>query len=80
VLGVRPTYDGLCIDPCVPAKWDGFKFRREYRGATYLIEVRNPDQVSKGVKTIRVNGQEIEGNIVPLLAVGQTHRVQVIMG
>ena len=33
ILGVRPTYDGLLIDPCVPKIWDGFSMKRIYRKA-----------------------------------------------
>ena len=80
ILGVKTDYDGLVIDPCIPSKWDGFKMSREFRGATYKIEVQNPDHVSKGVKRILVNGKEIPLNTVPILEKGKAHSVQVIMG
>ena len=80
ILGVKTDYDGLVIDPCIPSKWDGFKMTREYRGATYNIEVQNPDHISKGVKHILVNGSEIDSKIVPILEAGKEHSVQVIMG
>ncbi|MBD0850873.1 GH36-type glycosyl hydrolase domain-containing protein [Maribacter arenosus] len=80
ILGVKTDYDGLVIDPCIPSKWDGFKMSREFRGATYKIEVQNPDHVSKGVKRILVNGKEIPSNTVPILEKGKAHSVQVIMG
>ncbi|MGB5437839.1 MAG: glycosyl hydrolase family 65 protein [Maribacter sp.] len=80
ILGVKTDYDGLVIDPCIPSKWDGFKMSREFRGATYKIEVQNPDHVSKGVKRILVNGKEIPSNTIPILDKGKAHSVQVIMG
>ena len=80
ILGVKPDYDGLSINPCIPTKWDGFKMTREFRDATYKIEVSNPNHVSKGVKQLIVNGKEIEGVIVPILEKGKTHSIQVIMG
>ena len=80
ILGIQPTYDGLRIDPCTPAVWDGFRVRREFRGAVYEIEVHNPDHVSKGVRRVTVDGQQIKGNLVPILAGGQTHRVEVVIG
>ena len=49
ILGVRLSLDGLVVDPCIPRAWDGFEVRREWRGAVYLIEVVNPDHVSRGV-------------------------------
>jgi cellobiose phosphorylase len=80
ILGIRPTYDGLEIDPCIPSQWDGFKATREFRNAVYQIEVENPDHVCKGVKSVRVDGKEIEGNVVPVFGDGKTHQVDVTMG
>ncbi len=80
ILGVKPDYDGLSINPCIPSKWDGFKMTREFRGATYNIEVFNPKHISKGVLQLIVNGEEIDGNIVPILEKGKKHSIQVIMG
>ncbi len=80
ILGVKTDYDGLVIDPCIPSKWNGFKMKREFRGAVYDIEVQNPDHVSKGVKTVLVNGSAIESNVVPILEKGKAHSVTVIMG
>jgi cellobiose phosphorylase len=80
ILGVRPTYDGLQINPCLPRKWDGFKVTREFRGAVYQIEVKNPDHVCKGVKSVKVDGKEVAGNVVPALGDGKTHQVEVVMG
>ncbi len=56
VLGVRPTLEGLVVDPAVPRDWDGFEVRRVWRGATYEIEVRNPAGVGHGVASLTVDG------------------------
>lgn len=80
ILGVRPTYDGLMIDPCIPHEWDGFRITRRFRGVTYEIEVRNPKHVQHGVLSIEVDGQKIDGNIMPPALAGQTVSVLVIMG
>ena len=80
ILGVKPDYDGLVIDPCIPVKWDGFKMKREFRGTKYNIEIQNPDHVSKGIKLVYVNGIEIESNKIPILEKGKEHSVKVIMG
>jgi cellobiose phosphorylase len=79
ILGIKPTYDGLEIDPCIPADWQGFDITRKFRGATYNIEIKNTG-VKKGVKSIMVNGQAVEGNIIPLQAAGSVNTVEVIMG
>ncbi|MDW7692039.1 hypothetical protein R9C00_15145 [Flammeovirgaceae bacterium SG7u.111] len=80
ILGVKPDYKGLLVNPCIPTKWDGFKMKREFRGATYNIEVKNPDHISKGVKQMIVDGNPVEGNIVPIFEAGTEHSVEVIMG
>ncbi|WP_456408948.1 GH36-type glycosyl hydrolase domain-containing protein [Caldithrix abyssi] len=66
ILGVRPTYRGLLIDPCVPADWKEFKIKRKFRGKTYKIEVENPSGKNKGVAQIEVNGHSIAGNLIDL--------------
>jgi cellobiose phosphorylase len=80
ILGLRPTFSGLQIDPCIPAEWDGFSAAREFRGTRYQIEVQNPGHVQCGVRQVRVDGQAIAGNILPLFNDEQTHQVEVIMG
>jgi len=79
ILGIRTSYDGLEIDPCIPSDWKGFKVKRKYRGANYHIEVVNPNKVSKGVKTISVNGQVLDNNIIPVQSSGD-YQVVVTMG
>ncbi len=80
ILGVQPDHAGLRIDPCVPPDWPGFRVRRRFRGADYEIEVRNPDGVASGVRTMTVDGQSVEGNVVPAAPAGRTVRVEVVLG
>ena len=49
ILGIKPEYDGLRIDPCIPTKWGSYRVSRRFRGATYEITISNPDGVSTGV-------------------------------
>ena len=78
ILGIRPDYDGVTVDPCIPSEWKEFKVRRRFRDSVYEITVKNPDGVCKGVKQITVDGVPIEGNIVGH-APG-SHEVQVLLG
>jgi len=80
ILGIRPTYEGLLIDPCIPTRWDSFKVIRVCRGVTYHIEFRNPNHVSNGVVSLCVDGQPLPGQVVPFLSPDQTHVVEVTMG
>jgi cellobiose phosphorylase len=79
ILGVRPVFDGLLVDPKIPNKWAGFKLRRTFRGATYAIEVANPKGANSGVKSMVVDGRPIEGNLLPAYADGKTHEVTVTL-
>ena len=80
ILGIRPGYDGLVVDPCIPASWDGYEVSRLYRGAGYRITVSNPSHVSRGVKGMTVNGVPVEGNVIPLQPEGSENKVEVILG
>jgi cellobiose phosphorylase len=79
ILGVKPQYDGLKIDPSIPKAWDGFTVSRVFRGAKYNITVKNPDHVSKGVKSMTVDGKAVEGNVIPAFENGE-HEVVVVLG
>lgn len=78
ILGVRPDFDVLKVDPCIPADWKTFSMKRIWRGACYHIEVFNPDEVEKGVKQLTVNGEKVDS--IPVFAPGEDVYVKVIMG
>jgi cellobiose phosphorylase len=80
MLGIRPEYDGLLIDPCIPTDWKGFKAVRKFRGAVYEIEVVNPNGKSKGVKEIVIDGQKYGSNLIPVYKSGTVHKVKIIIG
>ena len=64
LLGIKPTYDGIEIDPCLPSDMKGYNVKRILRGVEYDITVRNLSGAQKGVKKVTVDGEEIWGNIV----------------
>lgn len=80
ILGVQADFDGLRVDPSIPAAWDGFKATRQFRGDTYEIDIKNPSRVCKGVKSLTVDGKAVDGVIVPVIGDGKTHRVEVVLG
>lgn len=79
ILGVRPQFGGLLVDPCVPAEWKRFELTRVWRGAVYHITVENPDGVEKGVRSILCDGQQVDG-LIPVQPAGSVHAVTVTMG
>ncbi|HAU87224.1 MAG TPA: glycosyl transferase [Lachnospiraceae bacterium] len=80
ILGIQPDFDGLKIDPAIPHDWDGYKVTREFRGDIFEVEVKNPNHVSKGVKSLVVDGKEVEGNVIPMFKDGKKHSVVATMG
>jgi N,N'-diacetylchitobiose phosphorylase len=80
ILGVRPEYGGLRIDPCIPSAWTGFKMTRVFRGKKLAIEVSNPARVQKGVKKLVLNGTQLHGNFIPADQLLAENQVEVEMG
>ena len=80
ILGVKPTLDGLEIDPCVPGFLRRFTVSRRFRGAIYEITVENPDGVEKGIRSITLDGREIQGTVLPVQPAGSRVSVLVRMG
>lgn len=80
ILGIKPDYDGLTVDPCIPKAWNNYRVVRKFRDVEYDILIKNPSHISKGVKYILVDNIKIEANKLPLFDKGSKHEVQVIMG
>jgi cellobiose phosphorylase len=79
ILGIRPTYKGLCIDPCIPHAWDGFTVTRAFRNASYRITVKNPHHKCTGDIALKVDGIELVGSLIPAFADGKDHRVEAVI-
>ena len=80
ILGIRPDYDGLMIDPCIPSTLDGFTVKRDFRGVTYHITVKNPNHVEKGIASLTVDGTAINGTQIPFDGSKKEVYVEAIMG
>jgi len=80
ILGLLPTHGGLSVNPCIPHDFGDFELTRKFREGTYHVQVRNPKQVEKGVVSLRVDGQEIAGNVIPYVRGKKEYQVEVVMG
>ena len=80
ILGVYPTHTGLSINPCVPEGFGDFSLTRKFREGTYHIQVKNPDHVEKGIKSILVDGKPVDGCIIPYEKGKTDYQVTVTMG
>lgn len=78
MLGIRPDFDKLAINPCIPADWKEFSVYRKWRGADYDIKVFNPDGVMKGIQKIVLNGNVVDE--IPVMDSGSINKVEIYMG
>lgn len=79
ILGIRPEYDGLLIDPCIPSGWKEYNVQRRFRGKNLDLKFVNPDGVNRGVKEIILNGKKIDGQLIPAELLEASNSVEVIM-
>jgi cellobiose phosphorylase len=85
ILGIRPTAEGLLVDPCIKPSWKGFSLRRKFRGALYYVQVKNPHRVACGVGALEIDGQLTEmkmrgkGVLLPVFPPETEHRILVTM-
>ncbi|MBN1809099.1 MAG: hypothetical protein JW909_08515 [Planctomycetes bacterium] len=80
IIGCRPDFDGLIMDPSIPGGWKGFELTRVFRGVTYRIKVKNPGGVQHGVREMTVDGVKIRGNKIPVFTDRKQVDVTVTMG
>jgi cellobiose phosphorylase len=80
ILGIRPEYNGLTIDPCIPSDWDGFTATRKFKGCHFEIKVSNPNHVEKGVARLELNGRAMDANFMDAQLFEKKNKVVVTLG
>jgi cellobiose phosphorylase len=77
ILGVRPEWDGLRIDPCLPPGWDRAAMVRPWRGAIWEIAIERGSS-----PRLELDGAALPGNLIPVLAASDAgrRRVRVVVG
>jgi cyclic beta-1,2-glucan synthetase len=80
MLGFHLRGDKLRIDPVIDARWPSFEITYRRGGATYRILVENPSGVERGVRSLTVDGRELNGDPIDLKDDGGRHEVRVVMG
>ena len=76
ILGIKPTYRGLSVNPVIPGDWAGFEAKRVFRGVVYNIKVEKHSK--RGTTSFSVDGQMIESCIIPIPPQG-TREVNVLV-
>ena len=80
ILGFQPEYDALVLDPCIPKDWKDISYTRKFRGHILEVIINNNKGVEKGVKLLRLDGEEIEGNRIPYGKIFKSVKIEVVMG
>ena len=80
ILGVYPTHQGLSVDPCNSKGFGDFSITRKFREGTYHIQVKNPQNVEKGVASMTVDGKAVDGHIIPYEKGKEEYNVVITMG
>lgn len=80
MLGIRPQYDGLLIDPCVKHDWDSFSVERRWRNMNISIEVKNPSHVCRGIESLEADGKKLDSALVPADLLHDGSRIVAVMG
>ena len=80
ILGIRPQFDGLLIDPCIPSEWCEFSVRRIFRGKVLNIIVKNPTGVQKGIRRLKLNGKVLAGNLLQYSKLKPKNEIVAEMG
>jgi len=75
ILGIKPEYKGITIDPCIPADWGELKITRRFREKMLEITIKNPNKKEKGITKLEVNGKVMEGNFIPVEALLEKNTV-----
>jgi cellobiose phosphorylase len=78
MLGVKPTYEGLLIDPVLPKSWDSVKMHRIFRGSTYDITINTSSEAED--ISIELDGKQLDGNLIPIDENIGHHSVVVVCG
>ena len=74
ILGIKPHYDGLEIDPCIPDEWDGFTATRQFRGCEFRIFVKRGENPE-----IKINGNTVEGKVINSANFAEINNVEVVI-
>lgn len=60
MFGLRPTLDGLRIDPCLPREFVRPRVKIPYRDSTLSVTVDHSGGRARGMPTVTLNGRPVE--------------------
>jgi cellobiose phosphorylase len=79
ILGIKPEWEGLKIDPCLPSDWKKVSIKRVFRGKKYNFQIFKSKGSCTGVERILLNGTELGSNLIPSELALNENQVEVYM-
>src|SRR3989339_87784 len=79
ILGIRPDYDGLILNPCLPKKWEEVSIKLKIRETRYNIKIRNTFKVGKGIKVMKIDGKLFDRALIPYFKDRKEHSIEAIL-
>ena len=80
ILGVKPDFDGLRVDPCLPKDMTEVTVTRKFRGSTYHIRIANRSGAEKGSLSLTMDGAPVAGSLLPADKEPREHQVEAVIG
>ena len=78
MIGVRPGYDGIVIDPRLPSCWKNASITRKIRGCTYQVNIKRT-HISENKTSVSVDGNLLKNPLIPYFKDNSHHIVNVII-
>ena len=79
ILGIRPTLQGIRIEPALPKGWDNVEIRKLFRGRILHIRISNPSGKECGCEKLTVNGKVMPGAFIPTDVLTENTEIELTM-
>ena len=60
ILGIKPQFDGLLIEPCIPLKYGTYRIHRRFREAEYDLTIRCSGKSGRAYIPYKPGNQSLE--------------------
>lgn len=85
ILGIRPTHNGLMVDPCLPKDFGSYTITRNFREGLYNIHIIQNNSAATGVTSLIIDNTPVDiggerGCIIPYVSGKSHYDVTVTIG
>ena len=79
ILGLQRRGEVLVLEPHISREWKEYSVDYQYGNSLYHIAVQNESGAESGIQSLHLDGNPVEGGVVPLTDDGKTHTVLAMM-